>query len=81
MCFQIIGEGPRSDLKVTPLEDDYYGRYTCQAKNQYGMAQHEIELQEAHEPSRIQQVRFSWRVLATNIEGLLLVYCLFTFPY
>ncbi|XP_059086244.1 fasciclin-2-like isoform X2 [Tigriopus californicus] len=65
--YQIIGEGPRSDLKVTPLEAEYYGRYTCEAKNQYGQAQHEIELQEAREPSRIQQA-VADKTTATTIQ-------------
>lgn len=52
-----MGRGPRSDLIVTPLELDYYGRYTCKAENPHGKAQHEIELVEAREPSYVQQVK------------------------
>lgn len=55
--FQIYGRGPRSDLIVTPLSLQYYGRYTCKAENPHGKAQHEIELHEAREPSNVQQVK------------------------
>ena len=55
--LQIIGRGPRSDLKITPLNLEFYGRYTCKAKNPHGEAEHEIELHEAREPSFVQQVK------------------------
>ncbi len=54
--FRVVGHGPRSDLIVTPLDLQYYGRYTCKAVNPHGEAFYEIELKEAREPSYIQQV-------------------------
>ena len=54
--MKVVGHGPRSDLIVTPLDLQYYGRYTCKAVNPHGEAFQEIELKEAREPSYIQQV-------------------------
>ena len=54
--LKVVGHGPRSDLIVTPLNLQYYGRYTCKAVNPHGEAFQEIELKEAREPSYIQQV-------------------------
>jgi len=53
--FQIKGHGPRSDLIVTPLETVYYRKYQCKAENPHGLAFHDIILEEAHEPSVLQQ--------------------------
>ena len=60
--YQIRGHGSTygtvgrsSSLTVTPLTSKYYGHYTCKAENPYGIAHHEIELEEAREPSEIQQ--------------------------
>ena len=55
--LKVVGHGPRSDLIVTPLDLQYYGRYTCKAVNPHGEAFQEIILNEAREPSYIQQVR------------------------
>jgi len=53
--YQVIGHGPRSELVVTPLSAKYYGHYTCKAENPLGTAYQELELEEAHEPSKLQQ--------------------------
>ena len=47
--FVIKGHGPSTDLTVTPLKSEYYGKYRCQAENPLGHVFHEIELKEAHE--------------------------------
>ncbi len=54
--LQVVGHGPRSDLIITPLDIQYYGRYTCKAVNPHGEAFFEIDLKEAREPSFVQQV-------------------------
>ena len=53
--YQVIGHRPRSELVVTPLSAKYYGHYTCKAENPLGTAYQELELEEAHEPSKLQQ--------------------------
>jgi neural cell adhesion molecule len=65
--YNVIGHGPRSDLIVTPLDLQYYGRYTCKAVNPHGESFYEIELKEAREPSYIQQA-VTDKVTATTIQ-------------
>ena len=65
--FNIRGHGPTTDLTITPLRSDYYGFYKCKAENPHGIAYHEIELEEAREPSRIQQV-IRDKTTATTIQ-------------
>ena len=65
--YEIYGKGPRSDLIVTPLSLQYYGRYTCKSENPHGDASHEIELIEAREPSYVQQA-ITDKVTATTIQ-------------
>jgi len=66
-------KGPReegikgSDLTVTPLKPSYYGVYQCKAENPYGIAYHEITLEEAHEPSQIQQAIID-KTTATTLQ-------------
>ena len=56
-----------TSLTITPLSSKYYGRYTCKAENSYGVAYHEIELEEAREPSEIQQAVLD-KVTATTLQ-------------
>ena len=58
IIIKVVGHGPRSDLIITPLDLQYYGRYTCKAVNPHGEAFFEIDLKEAREPSFVQQVTF-----------------------
>ena len=37
------------------LESVYYRKYQCKAENPHGLAFHDIVLEEAHEPSVLQQ--------------------------
>ena len=59
--------GKSTSLTITPLSSKYYGRYTCKAENPYGQAYHEIELEEAREPSEIQQAVLD-KVTATTMQ-------------
>ena len=52
---------------VTPLKSEYYGKYRCEAENPLGRAFHEIELEEAHEPSKIQQAIID-KTTATTLQ-------------
>ena len=54
-------------MTVTPLKGEYYGVYRCKAENPYGIAFHEIELEEAHEPSQIQQAIID-KTTATTLQ-------------
>ena len=65
--FEIKGHGPKSELTVTPLTSDYYGFYKCKAENPHGIAFHEIELEEASEPSMIQQAILD-KTTATTLQ-------------
>ena len=65
--FEIKGHGPKSELTVTPLTSDYYGFYKCKAENPHGIAFHEIELEEASEPSAIQQAILD-KTTATTLQ-------------
>jgi len=65
--YRVFGHGPRSDLIVTPLDLQYYGRYTCKAINPHGEAFYEIDLREAREPGTIQQA-VTDKVTATTIQ-------------
>ena len=65
--FEIRGHGPTSALTVTPLRSDYYGFYECKAQNPHGIAFHKIELEEAREPSMIQQAIID-KTTATTLQ-------------
>ena len=65
--FEIKGQGPTSELTITPLKNEYYGVYQCKAENSYGLAFHDIELEEAHEPSKIQQAIID-KTTATTLQ-------------
>ena len=56
-----------TSLTITPLSSKYYGRYTCKAENSYGVNFHEILLEEAREPSEIQQAVLD-KVTATTLQ-------------
>ncbi|XP_066902573.1 fasciclin-2 isoform X2 [Halyomorpha halys] len=51
--FLKIGNGPISNLLVTPTDRAFYGAYKCLAKNIHGDKYHEIILREASVPSAV----------------------------
>lgn len=55
--LQIIEDGPRSDLIVTPVSRQYYSAFKCIAQNKIGRAEHMMELREAHLPSAVAQAK------------------------
>lgn len=65
--YEIIGHGPLSILRVSPLAGKYYGHYTCKAENIYGSAEQEIELIQANEPTQIQQAVLD-KVTSTTLQ-------------
>lgn len=48
--LQVEGNGPRSDLLVTPRDRRYYTAYKCIASNRLGRVEHLMELREARVP-------------------------------
>jgi len=44
-------------FQVVPLDNKYYGRYTCKAVNPHGSAEHLIILREAKQPSPVLQTK------------------------
>ena len=65
--YEILGHGPLSILRVSPLAGKYYGHYTCKAENIYDSAQHKIELIQAHEPTQIQQAVLD-KITSTTLQ-------------
>ena len=65
--YKVYGHGPLSLLEVTPLSAKYFGFYTCQAENIHGVAEHEIELILARNPTEIQQAVLD-RVTSTTLH-------------
>lgn len=55
---QKFGKGPYSNLLVTPVDQRYYGVYTCLTKNIHGENNAHITLREAHRPSKVSQAKF-----------------------
>lgn len=53
--YQIVTEGPRSDLIVNPLSPKYYTVYRCIATNRMGRAEHLMELRLGARPGAIPQ--------------------------
>jgi neural cell adhesion molecule len=64
--LNIVGEGPRSDLIVTPANRRYYSAFKCIAVNRLGRAEHMMELREAHLPAPVAQAK-PVKVTATTI--------------
>ncbi|CRL04468.1 CLUMA_CG017550, isoform A [Clunio marinus] len=64
--LQIVEEGPRSDLIVTPVDRRYYSAYKCIAVNRLGREEHMMELREAQLPTPIAQAK-ARTVTATTI--------------
>lgn len=55
---QKFGKGPYSNLQVTPVDQRYYGVYTCFTKNIHGENSAYITLREARRPSKVSQGKF-----------------------
>jgi len=64
---QKFGKGPYSNLLVTPVDQRYYGVYTCLTKNIHGENNAQITLREARRPSKVSQTKFDV-VTATTIS-------------
>ena len=48
----------------------YYRVYKCKAENPYGLAFHDIELEEAHEPTELQQAMLGQIFIICIIEDV-----------
>ncbi|XP_015370369.1 PREDICTED: fasciclin-2-like [Diuraphis noxia] len=64
---QKFGKGPYSNLLVTPVDQHYYGVYSCLTKNIHGENTAQITLREAHRPSKVSQTKFEV-ITATTIS-------------
>lgn len=69
--MQVLSIGPVGVLKVTPVTNQYYGAYTCEATNRLGMKQFDIELKEAHVPGPVASAKVS--VIATPPKSIWLM--------
>ncbi|XP_042866206.1 fasciclin-2-like isoform X4 [Penaeus japonicus] len=70
--MQVLSIGPVGVLKVTPVTNQYYGAYTCEATNRLGMKQFDIELKEAHVPGPVASAKVEKKTATTitwNIVG------------
>lgn len=53
--YEIVEQGPRSDLLINPLSPKYYTAYTCIATNRMGQAKHVMHLRLGARPGAIPQ--------------------------
>uniref|UniRef100_A0A336MUJ8 CSON006072 protein n=1 Tax=Culicoides sonorensis TaxID=179676 RepID=A0A336MUJ8_CULSO len=53
--LEVIGSGPRSDLIIKPVGNQYYRSYRCIAQNILGKAEHLMELRQAFAPAEVVQ--------------------------
>lgn len=64
--FEIVEQGPRSDLLISPVGPMYYTVYRCIATNRMGRAEHLMELRLGQRPEAIPQA-LPREVTATTI--------------
>lgn len=53
--FEIVVQGPRSDLLINPISNNYYTQYRCIATNRMGRAEHVMQLRLGQRPEAIAQ--------------------------
>ncbi|XP_068222632.1 fasciclin-2-like isoform X2 [Palaemon carinicauda] len=74
--LKILSYGPLGVLSVNPSQS-YYGKYTCEATNKLGRAEHDLELKEAHVPGPVSGVEvlkksattITWNILDPVSNG------------
>lgn len=64
--YEIVTQGPRSDLLINPQSQSYYTVYRCTATNRMGQAHHQMELRLGVRPGAIPQA-LPREVTATTI--------------
>ncbi|CAL4177872.1 unnamed protein product, partial [Meganyctiphanes norvegica] len=64
--FQIMSVGPIGTLQVNPVDNSYFGVYTCQATNLLGAHDYDIELKQAEAPGAVSNVKVD-KLTATTI--------------
>nr|XP_027220528.1 fasciclin-2-like isoform X2 [Penaeus vannamei] len=70
--LEVLSFGPVGVLRVTPVRNEYYGDYTCEATNRLGMKEFDIKLNEAHEPGPVASAKVEKKTATTitwNIVG------------
>lgn len=65
--IQQFGNGPKSVLKIVPIDRRYYTSYKCIAMNTHGTREHLIELREASKPGELLNVKMA-EITATTIR-------------
>jgi len=55
--FQIMSAGPIGVLQVNPVDNSYFGVFTCQASNLLGTSDYDIELKQAEVPGAVSNVK------------------------
>ncbi|XP_076050784.1 fasciclin-2-like isoform X3 [Oratosquilla oratoria] len=63
--LQVLNLGPVGTLLVTPIDNSYYGTYTCEATNTRGTDTYDITLKEAHVPGPITQAKVDKKTATT----------------
>ncbi|XP_047476200.1 fasciclin-2-like isoform X3 [Penaeus chinensis] len=70
--LEVLSYGPVGVLRVTPVRNEYYGDYTCEATNRLGMKEFDIKLKEAHVPGPVASAKVQKKTATTitwNIVG------------
>lgn len=62
--LEVLSFGPVGVLRVTPVRNEYYGDYTCEATNRLGMKEFDIKLNEAHEPGPVASAKVNFSLSA-----------------
>ncbi|XP_037784967.1 fasciclin-2-like isoform X4 [Penaeus monodon] len=70
--LEVLSFGPVGVLRVTPVRNEYYGDYACEATNRLGMKEFDIKLKEAHVPGPVASAKVQKKTATTitwNIVG------------
>lgn len=64
--LEVLSFGPVGVLRVTPVRNEYYGDYACEATNRLGMKEFDIKLKEAHVPGPVASAKVNFS-LSTQV--------------
>ncbi|XP_047738432.1 fasciclin-2 isoform X2 [Hyalella azteca] len=75
--LRVLALGPTGVLEVNPLDNSYFGTYTCQATNELGVVNHDVTLKQVHKPGPVTSVKvdkitattITWRILEPHDNG------------
>ncbi|KAF2360252.1 Fibronectin type III [Trinorchestia longiramus] len=69
--LRVLALGPTGILEVNPLDNSYFGTYTCQATNELGVVNHDVTLKQVHKPGPISHAKVD-KITATTITWSIL---------